>query len=571
MAGAPTFRQASAGETDATGAFTFTGTASGAQGDIVILQIVVDGTGAISWGSLTSSNINDLSGAAGWTEIGIFNAGVLPQQRLFIGRRTSLSSAPTFSASANTSGDDVYGRFYEFTNVSAGTALAEVIEGGPVSGLRTDDSNVELLYGSSGTFEYQAFSFVNTNAATLSRVTLGVSKAGGPSDGIFIELQADSAGSPSGSALATSDTLAGSSITAGSATNYPFAISASLSASTTYWIVAKRSGARDTSNHYYIVQSNPLTSPITTVAKASNTGVWSTNTNDISFAIGAAGGTGTQAATSASVTDAGVSTLGPDRLALNFVGLADDAMGLAAFAGETNGDWATAGTIYETATGTDATVWLNASYLGDGPYTLVATSGSSTAWGATAANTAIAQSFVAPTTTAAVTVNVGLGAGAPSDDVTVTIETDSAGVPSGSVVTTCGSISGSALNLNYRTSVTFPVTVTLTASTTYWIVIRRGGAVDINNNYVVGLGTSYASGAGATYNGSTWTGGGNDLSFTVLTSTSYPSGLTIDGGSDAITSIGWSVVGFALIGTTVVASSRVLTQGFTDFNDPGIV
>lgn len=63
------------------------------------------------------------------------------------------------------------------------------------------------------------------------------------------------------------------------------------------------------------------------------------------------------AGTSASVLDTGVTTLGPDRLACNFVGINDDASGLASFAGETGGDW-TLEAIYETATGTDATAAL---------------------------------------------------------------------------------------------------------------------------------------------------------------------------------------------------------------------
>lgn len=45
---------------------------------------------------------------------------------------------------------------------------------------------------------------------------------------------------------------------------------------------------------------------------------------------------------------------------------------------------------------------------------------------------------------------------------------------------------------------------------------------------------------------------------------------TIDGGSDTITSIGWAVIGFALIGTTV-AATLVLQPGFVNFNDPGVL
>lgn len=126
---APAFVQASTGATDATGAFTFTGVATGTIGHIVVVQILVDGTGAISWGTISGTNINNLAGTANvWTEVGIFNAGATPQQRIFLGRRTSASAAPTFAASANTSGDDVYGRMYEFSDVNAGSTLADVIE-----------------------------------------------------------------------------------------------------------------------------------------------------------------------------------------------------------------------------------------------------------------------------------------------------------------------------------------------------------------------------------------------------------------------------------------------------------
>ena len=128
---APTYVQASTGTTDATGAFTFTGVASGTIGDVCVLHIVIDGTGAISWGTLGGANIQDLAGTAStWTLVGTFNIGspTTAQQRVYMGRRTSAGSAPTFTASANTSGDDVYGRMYEFTNVSTGTTLATVIE-----------------------------------------------------------------------------------------------------------------------------------------------------------------------------------------------------------------------------------------------------------------------------------------------------------------------------------------------------------------------------------------------------------------------------------------------------------
>lgn len=60
---------------------------------------------------------------------------------------------------------------------------------------------------------------------------------------------------------------------------------------------------------------------------------------------------------STSVLDSGVTTLGADRLALNFVGINDDATGIAAFIGMTGGTWAMPAT-FESATGTDGTISL---------------------------------------------------------------------------------------------------------------------------------------------------------------------------------------------------------------------
>ena len=65
------------------------------------------------------------------------------------------------------------------------------------------------------------------------------------------------------------------------------------------------------------------------------------------------------AGTSTTCADTSVTTLGPNRLALNFVALTDDGMELAAFAGETGGDWTLPVAIYESATGTDGTLGLN--------------------------------------------------------------------------------------------------------------------------------------------------------------------------------------------------------------------
>ena len=72
---------------------------------------------------------------------------------------------------------------------------------------------------------------------------------------------------------------------------------------------------------------------------------------------GTAGATPNGAATSATVADTGVTTLGVDRLAVNFGAITDDASGIALFAGATGGTWAHFQS-YESASGTDGTVFF---------------------------------------------------------------------------------------------------------------------------------------------------------------------------------------------------------------------
>ncbi len=85
--------------------------------------------------------------------------------------------------------------------------------------------------------------------------------------------------------------------------------------------------------------------------------------------------------------------------------------------------------------------------------------------------------------------------GAPTDDAVVEIQTDSAGSPSGSVVATVATVAGTSLNTT-MTEYTYSTSIALTASTTYWLVVRRSGAVDAVNFYNVGI--NNAGGAGWT-------------------------------------------------------------------------
>ena len=89
----------------------------------------------------------------------------------------------------------------------------------------------------------------DATASTLQQVRVALRKTNSPTDNLIFEVQTDSAGVPSGTVVGTVATIAGTTLTTSEA-NYTYSCSIALSASTTYWIVARRSGARDTTNYY---------------------------------------------------------------------------------------------------------------------------------------------------------------------------------------------------------------------------------------------------------------------------------------------------------------------------------
>lgn len=138
-----------------------------------------------------------------------------------------------------------------------------------------------------------------------------------------------------------------------------------------------------------------------------------------------------------------------------------------------------------------------------------------------------AQSFQLSATTNIKGIELYLkkNAGTPGD-ITVRIETNNAGVPSGTLVnanltTTIPAFTGT--DLAWKT-VNFSTSVSLTASTTYWVVMTVAAAAN-DNNYVLaadGSSPSYTSGnlASSSNGGSTWTADSTrDAMFRVLGNT----------------------------------------------------
>lgn len=88
--------------------------------------------------------------------------------------------------------------------------------------------------------------------AVVGRVSLWLAKHGRPTDNLIVEIQTDSGGLPSGTVVATSGVVAGSSLeTDYGWIDFDFATPPALAPSTQYHLVVKRSGAMDVYNFYY--------------------------------------------------------------------------------------------------------------------------------------------------------------------------------------------------------------------------------------------------------------------------------------------------------------------------------
>lgn len=95
-----------------------------------------------------------------------------------------------------------------------------------------------------------AQSFVATHAFAVGQVGIPVGRVGNPADNFVLELWSNSAGAPG--TLLDSQSVAGSSLAQDSQPWRWLALSGSvtMTAATTYWLWAKRSGANDSDNYY---------------------------------------------------------------------------------------------------------------------------------------------------------------------------------------------------------------------------------------------------------------------------------------------------------------------------------
>lgn len=112
--------------------------------------------------------------------------------------------------------------------------------------------------------------------------------------------------------------------------------------------------------------------------------------------------------------------------------------------------------------------------------------------------------------------------GSPTGNLTVTIESDSSGAPSGSPISngTAGTVAASTLSTSYGwITFTFSTPPTLTGSTTYWIVLDTSDSIS-ETNYVQwgadGSAPGYANGEMKSYASSSWSAESKDACFDVV-------------------------------------------------------
>lgn len=327
-------------------------------------------------------------------------------------------------------------------------------------------SDVNQLTGGSSNYImgglYAAQEFTPTRSYSLSILGLSLSKTGSPPNGLLVEIRQ---GSPTGTLLA-SETIQASELGTLAYYGLKFASPPALNSGTKYCIVLSTTSG-DVSNCYAWGRS-------TTDVYANNdawvynTGSWSTQTGyDMVFT--APGGTIWPASTQ---QDAATSVVG---ISVGLIG------GLV------------------------------------GPDTI-----SSTYFGNTSTFMAVEQSFTAPTSCTLLSVIVKLAkSNAPTDDVIVELQSDNgSGAPSGTVLATIGTITGSTLPTTL-TDQKFACNVSLTGGTRYHIVIRRSGEGSLTNRYIVGNDSWLANETAQSLDNGSWTlWSGQDLRLVLGTSLS---------------------------------------------------
>jgi hypothetical protein len=168
-------------------------------------------------------------------------------------------------------------------------------------------------------------------------------------------------------------------------------------------------------------------------------------------------------------------------------------------------------------------------------------------------------SFGSTTTISSVSFFVGKS-GAPADTLVVELQTDSAGVPSGVVLATSAQVSAADLaTTDAWTGFQFPSNVSLSASTTYWLVLGRTGALSDTDFYTFTYdGNLYAGGTIAEFGASWSTDPNTDLAFVLFGSFAGTTKVTVTGSTataSALANVGTTANDNTITGSNATASA----------------
>jgi len=133
-------------------------------------------------------------------------------------------------------------------NVTAGDGLGGVHE----DQSQTTDVETNTMGRSSDSQKLaQSFQTALSNEKIFG-VIIKIGKNGSPSDNCYVTIEGDNSGEPDGTPIATSQDVAGSGLSGTVTQEFIFSTPASLTASTTYWIVFQRDGALSDSDNYFL-------------------------------------------------------------------------------------------------------------------------------------------------------------------------------------------------------------------------------------------------------------------------------------------------------------------------------
>lgn len=124
------------------------------------------------------------------------------------------------------------------------------------------DNEFEITTSAVTTNDKLAQSFEISTASTVSEIDLYLKKVGSPTGNLTVEIQTDSAGEPSGTAVTngTSNTVSASTLTTSFADiTFTFSSNPSLASGTTYWLVLTTSDTQSNTN--YVVWGADTSTP----------------------------------------------------------------------------------------------------------------------------------------------------------------------------------------------------------------------------------------------------------------------------------------------------------------------